>query len=108
MFNPDNLRELFEDLVAENFKNNDEFLDAVEENDFGTHFECTCSVGESVGNGEIFIIDFDTGKYVNWYKLSHIGRSASTNVDSKEELEAFFKKLGDTYKAHHLTWEELE
>ncbi len=102
MFNPDNLRELFEDLVRENFTNNDEFLDAVEENDFGTHFECACSVGESIGNGEIFIIDFDTGHYINWYKLAHIGRSASTNVDSEEELEKFFKKLGDFYRASHL------
>lgn len=108
MFNPENLRELFEKYMRENFENIDDFFDAVEENDFGSHFECACSIGECVGNGEIFIIDYDTGHYINWYKLTHFGRSASTNVNSEDELKAFFKKLGDVYKAHHLNWEELE
>lgn len=36
---------------------------------------------------EVYIIGRETGKYVNWYKLIHIGRSATTNSEDEHRKE---------------------
>lgn len=72
-------------------KGYDEFFDIVENDSAKPRFDCLCSVGECIGNGEIYIVDRETGHYVNWYKLYHIGRDLTTNMTSKEEVEGFFK-----------------
>lgn len=94
MFEPDNLRELVEHYSIEAFGGDiDKFLDTVEFDSAQPSFDCVCSIGESASNSEVYIIDRETGKYVNWYKLTHIGRSATTNVDSEDELRDFFIKF---------------
>lgn len=82
-------REELTEIVVRD-KNSDYFFNIFEDNDVGPRFDCVCSCDECMGNAEIYIIDRDTGHYIGWYKLYHIGRDWHTNMSSKEEVEKFF------------------
>ena len=67
--NTDGLRDTFRDAVFKVFPKSDEFLDILEnyENDVD-YFVSTN------GDGENIILNYSTGEWVSWYKLTHIGR----------------------------------
>lgn len=87
------LRETINDLVDKNFESLDRFFDIIENDSAGPKFDCVHSNGENASDSEVYIIDRETGKYINWYKLYHIGRDAHTNCESYEEIERFFENL---------------
>lgn len=64
-----NLRDLFCSAVTTVFGNSSSFLDFLEDYEYSNKYDCylDCS-------GENYIINRETGEYVNWYKLTHIGR----------------------------------
>lgn len=72
-------------------KDADSFYDIFENDSASPRFDCVNSVGECPGNGECYIIDRETGHYINWYKLYHFGRDLHTNMASKEEIVRFAK-----------------
>ena len=46
-------------------------------------------------NSDILIFHYETGKFLSWYKLEHLGRGIESNIQSLIELEEFvyyFKK----------------
>lgn len=63
------LRDLFCNAVTKVFGNSMAFLDFLENEKYSTKYDCYLDY-----NGENYIINRETGEYINWYKLDHIGR----------------------------------
>jgi len=82
-------RNEFVNHIENIFEDIDKFFDIIEKGVIGFDYLQNPSDGCS---GEIYIVDRDTKQYVNWYKLTHIGRDFHTNM-SDEEIVNFLKKL---------------
>jgi hypothetical protein len=76
-------------VVDELFPSLDIFFQVMEEGGPTKRFICTCSIGECVGNGDIYIIDTKTDLFVGWYKLYHIGRGIHSNITGIRDLYDF-------------------
>ena len=63
------LRDLFCNAVNKVFGDSMTFLDFLENEKYSTKYDCYLDY-----NGENYIINRETGEYINWYKLDHIGR----------------------------------
>lgn len=85
-------REILVDTICEIFGDTDLFLDKIEF-EIINRFELFVSNGDSLGSGDVLLLDTKTGLYIKWYKLTHIGRDIDTNIKSKEELETFLTEL---------------
>lgn len=88
-FNLGDLRELFRKAINEVFGGTDAFLDYLENEEYSSKYDCYFD-----GSGENYIINRETGEYINWYKLYHIGRCISISIFHKynnisEWLEEF-------------------
>lgn len=69
------LRDLFCNAVTEIFGDSMTFLDFLENEEYSTKYDCYLDY-----NGENYIINRETGEYINWYKLDHIGRSINIST----------------------------
>lgn len=69
------LRDLFCNAVTKVFGDATIFLDFLEDEKYSTKYDCYLDY-----NGENYIINRETGEYINWYKLSHIGRCITISV----------------------------
>lgn len=78
-YNSENLREIFVNTVVNVFGAENKFLDFCENINYnsGRYDVFVCYDDES------YIIDRQTGYYVNWYKFTHIGRDFHTNMSPK-------------------------
>lgn len=63
------LRELFSNAVTKIFGDTTTFLDFLENEEYSNKYDCYLDY-----NGENYIINRETGEFINWYKLTHIGR----------------------------------
>jgi len=64
------LRDLFCNAVIKVFGDSEAFIDFLENDKYSTtKYDCYLDY-----NGENYIINRETGEYINWYKLDHIGR----------------------------------
>lgn len=63
------LRDLFCNAVIKVFGDAMTFLDFLENDKYSTKYDCYLDY-----SGENYIINRETGEYINWYKLDHIGR----------------------------------
>lgn len=64
------LRDLFCNAVTKVFGDSMAFLDFLENMKYSaTKYDCYLDY-----NGENYIINRETGEYINWHKLEHIGR----------------------------------
>lgn len=72
-----NLREIFEDAVKQIFLGKAlSFLDYVENDEYSIiKYDCYIDY-----NDENYIINRETGEYVNWYKFDHIGRCINVSI----------------------------
>lgn len=77
-------------VVKEVYGDIDKFLDDVESGCI-RRFSIFCTINESVGNGDILILDTETHQYISWYKLSHLGRDLHTNIPFKIAAYEFIK-----------------
>ena len=93
------LRDLFCNAVTKVFGDSTTFLDFLENYDYSTiKYDCYLD-----HNGENYIINRETGEYINWYKLGHIGRCINISTllwykDVPKWIEDFlvdFKESGD-------------
>lgn len=82
-------------VVEEVYGDIDKFLDDVESGCV-RRFSIFCTINESVGNGDILILDNETKEYLSWYKLSHLGRDIHTNIGIVSFLEDFIKAFKET------------
>lgn len=95
--NRKDLRELFSNTVSKIFGNSTAFLDFLEDEKYSSKYDCFLNY-----DGENYIINTETGEYINWYKLSHIGRNVNISTLSMykdipewiEEFLAEFKESG--------------
>lgn len=88
-----NLRDEFNNLVEKVFGDVDKFLDLID----GTG---TCEFDVAVTerpSGEYYIINRQTGEYINWYKYTHLGRDIHMNFDPSQ-LEDFLVKFKKSCK----------
>lgn len=73
------------------FGSEEKFLDIIEENiPYGYHYY-------KYDGEEIYIIDRYHNKYINWYKLTHVGRDFHTDMKTKEEVIDFLQRLHDVW-----------
>lgn len=89
------LRDLFSYAVNKVFGDSMTFLDFLENDKYSSKYDCYLDY-----SGENYIINRETGEYINWYKLDHIGRCINISIlsmfnDIPEWIEDFlveFKK----------------
>lgn len=76
--NRKDLRDLFCNAVTKVFGDSMTFLDFLENEEYSTiKYDCYLDY-----NGENYIINRETGEYINWYKLDHIGRCINISTSS--------------------------
>ena len=71
------LRDLFCNAVTKIFGDSTTFLDFLENEKYSTKYDCYLNY-----NGENYIVNRETGEYINWYKLNHIGRCINISTSS--------------------------
>lgn len=89
--NRKDLRDLFCNAVTKVFGDSMSFLDFLENEEYSTvKYDCYLDY-----NGENYIINRETGEYINWYKLDHIGRciNISTLLIYKNNLDWYVPKF---------------
>lgn len=69
------LRDLFCNAVNKVFGDSMAFLDFLENDKYSTKYDCYLDY-----SGENYIINRETGEYINWYKLDHIGRCINISI----------------------------
>lgn len=82
------LRDLFCNAVNKVFGDPEAFLDFLANGEYpyiGKSFKYDCFLDY---NGENYIINRETGEYINWYKFSHIGRDINISIS---KYKKFFK-----------------
>ena len=72
------LRDLFCYAVDSVFGDTTSFLNFLEGEKYSNKYDCYIDY-----SGENYIINRETGEYINWYKLNHIGRSISISTSSE-------------------------
>lgn len=72
-------REQFVDAVKKVFGSADNFFDFIENDEYSDLYDVFYP-----DNGECYIINRGTGKYINWYKYVHIGRDIHSTVSPSE------------------------
>lgn len=87
------LRALFCDAVTEIFGDAFTFLDFLEDEDYSDKYDCC--LNES---GENYIINRETGEYINWYKLTHIGRCISISTSSTCNIPEWIEEFLSDFK----------
>jgi len=92
------LRDLFCNAVTKIFGDSMTFLDFLENDKYSTKYDCFLDY-----NGENYIINRETGEYINWYKLDHIGRCISISTKSwykniPKWIEDFLLKFKESEK----------
>lgn len=85
-------REILVETVCKIFGDTETFLDKIEF-EIINRFELFVSSGDSLGSGDVLLLDTTTGLYIKWYKLTHIGRDINTNIESIKDLEIFLTEL---------------
>ena len=85
-------REILVETICKIFGDTELFLDKIEF-EIINRFELFVSNGDSLGSGDVLLLDTETGLYIKWYKLTHIGRDIDTNIKSEKELEKFLTEL---------------
>ena len=67
------------------------FLDFIQEEKYDNSiFDCFWE-----SDGENYVIDRETGEYINWYKFSHIGRCLNSRCNNLTEFLTKFKNSTD-------------
>lgn len=65
----------------------DKFLDIIDDDNVPVNFSCIYQ------DEELYLIDDSANRYIHWYKKTHIGRDFHTDMETKEEIKEFFKRL---------------
>lgn len=93
--NRKDLRDLFCNTVTKIFGDSMTFLDFLEDEKYSTKYDCYLDY-----NGENYIINRETGEYINWYKLDHIGRCINISTDNiiniSKWIEEFLVKFKES------------
>lgn len=69
------LRDQFFNAVTKIFGDSMTFLDFLKNEEYSTKYDCFLNYC-----GENYIINRETGEYINWYNLDHIGRCINISI----------------------------
>lgn len=72
------------------YKTPEDFFQDVERNN-SEGFEVFCSIAEDSADSDILILNYETGQFVGWYKLWHLGRDVRSNIQNSQELTKFLQ-----------------
>ena len=75
--NRKDLRDLFINAVTKVFGDSIAFLDFLEDEKYSTKYDCFLNYSD-----ENYIINTETGEYINWYKMGCIGRCINISTSS--------------------------
>lgn len=79
------------EAVKRIFGSEEKFLDIIEEDlPYGYHYF-------KYDGEDVYIIDHFHNRYINWYKLTHVGRDFHTDMKTKEEVIDFLQNLHDKW-----------
>lgn len=92
-FTEENLRDLFCDAVTKVFGGSDTFLDFLEDEEYSNKYDVFVD-----GSGENYIINRETGEYINWYKLTHIGRCINISTSSTCNIPKWIEEFLSDFK----------
>ena len=81
-------REDFFTAVKASYETPEDFILDVERNN-SEGFEVFCSISQNPEDSDILILHHETGKFLSWYKLEHLGRAIESNIQNLIELEEF-------------------
>lgn len=84
----ENLRDIFCEAVIKVFGSATTFLDFLENEEYSVKYDCFLN-----GSGENYIINRETGEYINWYKLTHIGRCINISTLSTCNIPKWIEKF---------------
>ena len=84
-----NCRDAFVNAVIRVFGDDGIFLEFIQDEDFSSNYDCFAT------NDECYIINRNTGEYINWYKFTHLGRDIHSTV-SPDKFEHFLQKFYDS------------
>ena len=73
--NYEDLRDVFCFAVSKVFGNAAAFIDFLEDEKYSEKYDCFLN-----SDGENYIINRETGEFINWYKLNHIGRCINISI----------------------------
>ena len=73
--NCSDIRDILCKTVIKVFGSPDKFFEFILNESYSSNYDCYID-----GSGENYIINNVTGEYINWYKLYHLGRCASTSI----------------------------
>lgn len=73
----EDMRDLFCKAISDIFGDSLIFLDILENDKYSSRYNCYLDP-----DGENYIINSETGEYINWYKLYHLGRCISISTSS--------------------------
>lgn len=83
----EDLRDLFSNAATKIFGIG--FLDFLECKKYSTKYDCFLDY-----NGENYIINRETGEYINWYKFYHIGRCINiSTLSTYEDIPKWIEKF---------------
>lgn len=86
----EDLRGTFCDAVTKVFGNGTAFLDFLESEEYDGKYDCFLDY-----DGENYIINRETGEYINWYKLAHLGRCITISACHARMAEGITKWIED-------------
>ena len=84
-------REQFGDAVKKVFGTANNFLDFIESGKYSDLYDVIYYYDD-----ECYIINRETGEYINWYKYTHIGRDIHSTVHPNDFVEFLTKFKGDS------------
>ena len=90
-YNTENLRKCITDCIEKEC-GYEFILDAIEEGNYSSKYDCFYD-----SDDECYIINRETGEYINWYKFTHIGRDPHTTC-TLERIPEFIKEFSDDIK----------
>ena len=90
--NTDGLRDMFRDAVFKVFPKSDKFLNVLEDDESDDAYFVTTD-----SDGTNLILNFETGEWISWYKLTHIGRCISSTCNP-ERFVQFLEEFNEWRK----------
>ena len=91
------LRKLFCNAINKVFGGTDAFLDYLENEEYSAKYDCYLD-----SSGENYIINRETGEYINWYKLYHIGRCINISIyHMYNNVSLWFEEFLIEFKENH-------
>lgn len=80
--NTEGLRDLFCIEMLKIFRHSNLFLDFIENGEYSNKYDCFVNYDD-----ENYIINRETGEYVNWYKFCNIGRDVHISINQSNKID---------------------